>query len=458
LLQGIDQCGQGYYDRPEMEAFFTSLHGGTAIRSKLLELVEEASRLAGSHRVDVHIMAFSFTDDCLAEALLRAAKHHARLTIRLLADWSQRTLERGQQPGRLAAAGLSNVTVRYTIDQPYVWDAEAGHMRWSYHASRGLLHHKTLAVMVDARPWKLACGSLNWTANAANSYENLLVLCADDSGSGTIAARMEQEFEALWSEGTVSLSVAEAHDHYQAILACYLQEPTLPAWEVIGVDRGCGTPIEQLTGEPVDVANAEIAFSSRPAMGSRREAGVAPGNRDRRMMLRSPSGGKRLVSVSITNLALDALSQTGQGELLQIAAYGLSPRVPEYGALLDAARRGARLCILLNRASGRDTAARLMAMSARGLPIEVRTVGRMMHHKYMVWPEKGRVITGTANFSTDASARHWEHRLRISENHKLADQFSADFDLIWSRVEGRRQVTLSPPSNERSTEENSVAS
>src|SRR5271163_3311959 len=204
-----------------MEALFTSMHGGAAIRYKLLDLVEEASDLAASHRVDVHVMAFSFTDPAMAEALLRAAELRPRLTVRLLADWSQRTFERGQQAGRLAAAGLPNLAIRYTLDQPYVWDAEVGHMRWSYHASRGLLHHKTLAVLVDAQPWKLACGSFNWTANAVNSYENLLVLSAYDPESRMIAARIELEFEALWSEGKVSLSVAEARAHYQAILNCY---------------------------------------------------------------------------------------------------------------------------------------------------------------------------------------------------------------------------------------------
>jgi len=430
-----------------MEALFTSMHGGAAIRYKLLDLVEEASDLAASHRVDVHVMAFSFTDPAMAEALLRAAELRPRLTVRLLADWSQRTFERGQQAGRLAAAGLPNLAIRYTLDQPYVWDAEVGHMRWSYHASRGLLHHKTLAVLVDAQPWKLACGSFNWTANAVNSYENLLVLSAYDPESRMIAARIELEFEALWSEGKVSLSVAEARAHYQAILNCYRRDPTIAPWKVMGIDGGCGEPIDELAGNSVEASNAEIAFSSRPTGDSRREAGFASKNRERRMMLCSSGGRRRLVPVSITNLVLDAIFQTTRGELLEIALYGLSPRVAEYGALLEAARRGARLRILLNRGSGRDTAARLAAMSAQGLPIEIRTVGRMMHQKYIVWPDKGIVITGTANFSTDASGRHWEHRLRISGNHVLAAQYSADFRKIWSRVEEtRKEVGFPTPS------------
>ena len=438
-----------------MEALFTSIDGGGEIRRKLLDLLEEASTLAASHRVDVHVMAFSFTDDAIAEALLRTAQLRPRLTVRLLADWAQRTLERGQQAGRLAEAGLPNLRIRYTLDQPYVWDAEAGHMRWSYHASLGLLHHKTLGVLVDGKPWKLACGSFNWTANAANSYENLLVLGAGDPESRMVASRIELEFEALWSDGTVSLSGGEARAHYQAILDCYRRGPEIAPSKVAGFNGGLGEQIEELAADSMEAANAEIAFSSRQRGGARREAGFAPRNRERRMVVCSAAGTKRLAPVSIMNLALNAIFQTKQDELVEIALYGLSPRVAEYGALLDAARRGARLRILLNRESGRDTAARLAAFREQGLPIEIRTVGRMMHQKYLVWPDKGMVVTGTANFSTDASARHWEHRLRISGNAPLAGQYSADFREIWSRVreEGKGKVSLPLTSDERSTKE-----
>ena len=153
------------------------------------------------------------------------------------------------------------------------------------------------------------------------------------------------------------------------------------------------------------------------------------------MTLSTPAGRLRLVPVTITNLAVDTIFQTKPGDTLQIAMYGLSPRVPEYGALLDAARRGVPLQILLNRSSGRDTAMRLKSFrNGEGLPIEVRTAGRMMHQKYMVQCETGTVVTGTANMSTDASTRHWEHRIRISGCAELAAQYSADFHEIWSRL------------------------
>ena len=269
-----------------MEALFTSIQGGDAIRQRLFDLVEEASVLAATHRVDLHLMTFAFTDEGVADALLCAATRCPSLTLRLLADWSQRIRVRGQQVGRLAALRVPNLRVRYSIDQPYVWDAEAGHMRWSYHASRGLLHHKTLGMLVDGRPWKLACGSFNWTATAARSYENLLVVTADDPGSLTLMSRVELEFEALWSDGRSTLSPQESHLHYQAILETYRRDPAISPEHVVGLAEGAGEPLQALEHECAQFeaskrivrgegatslkgAEVAIAFSSRPCGGLR---------------------------------------------------------------------------------------------------------------------------------------------------------------------------------------------
>jgi hypothetical protein len=57
-----------------------------------------------------------------------------------------------------------------------------------------------------------------------------------------------------------------------------------------------------------------------------------------------------------------------------------------------------------------------------------------MHEKYIVNPLAVTVLTGTANLSTDASARHLEHRIRVSGQPELISRFCADFDLIWGRL------------------------
>jgi phosphatidylserine/phosphatidylglycerophosphate/cardiolipin synthase-like enzyme len=115
--------------------------------------------------------------------------------------------------------------------------------------------------------------------------------------------------------------------------------------------------------------------------------------------------------------------------------YALSSRVPEYGALLDAARRGVRIQILIDREVGQSILARLRAVREReGLPIEIRAGQRMMHQKYIVHPETHTVLTGTANLSTDASFRHSEQRILIRENPAITERFLADFDTIWARL------------------------
>jgi hypothetical protein len=445
-----------------MEALFTSVMGGDAIRQRILQLIDEASTLAVSAAIDLHIMTFAFTDEKVAHAFADAAMQRPSLTIRLLADWSQRIRDRGQQVGRLAALNLPNLQVRYCNDQPYVWDAAAGHMRWCYNTSRGLLHHKTLGVLVNGCPWRLICGSFNWTAAAARSYENILVLTGDQAESAQIMSRMELEFEALWSDGRASLSVHEAHLHYQAILEEYRRDPTVLPGAICGLGQGAGAHLQALDPEywppphenhtmPADNPSAQaksaIAFGWRGLEKGQGQGGHAEENRSQRLLIRSPLGRVKRVRLTITNLALETIFSAAAGDTLKVAMYGMSARVPEYGALLDAARRGVRVCLLLDRLAGSHVSSRVkLAAQQEGLAIEVRTAGKMMHQKYIIHAETATVVTGTANMSTDASSRHAEHRIRIGGCAKLAAQFSADFDEIWARL------SAVPDSEERKEE------
>jgi hypothetical protein len=430
-----------------MEALFTSLEGGDAVRRRILDLIDEGSALAVAHKIELHVMTFAFTDEDVARALADAAMRHPSLTIRVLADWSQRIRVRGQQVGLLDALNLPNLRVRYSSDQPYVWDAAAQRVRWSYHASRGLLHHKTLGVLVDGRPWRLICGSFNWTATAARSYENLLILANDHPGSLQLMARVELEFEALWSDGRASFSAHEAHLHYRAILEEYGRDPTISAAAIGGLVEGAGEHLQALDagsfppqhvtqGMPM-ADRSPVDLSVAVAFGCRGLAGYADRNRAQRLLVRKPSGRLTRVPLTITSVALEVIFRATPGDTLKIAMYGMSARVPEYGALLDAARRGVRIFVLLDRLAGSHVSARLKATAQQeGLPIEVRTAGRMMHQKYLVHVETLTVVTGTANMSTDASSRHLEHRIRISGCDKLCARFCADFDTIRARLSG----------------------
>ncbi len=139
--------------------------------------------------------------------------------------------------------------------------------------------------------------------------------------------------------------------------------------------------------------------------------------------------------LTLTTLALQTIFRARTGDTLKVAMFGLSPRVPEYGALLDAARRGVRVSILLDGRVNAGTALRLLfAQCSEHLPIEVRAGCRMMHQKYVIHPESASVLTGTANMTTDASARHSEQRILIRGFTSIVEEFSADFDTIWKRL------------------------
>jgi phosphatidylserine/phosphatidylglycerophosphate/cardiolipin synthase-like enzyme len=431
-----------------IEAIFSSVAGGDALRAHVVELIAGASAKATTSAVEVNVMTFSFTDPRIADSLVAAAQQ-PRLTIRLIADWTQRADDGNQQVGRLAELGLPNLRVRYKKDQPYIWDASDARMRWSYHASRGMLHHKTLSVVVDGEPSRLVCGSCNWSAKAADSYENLLIVTDSTAGCRELMSRMEKEFEAIWSDDTASLSPDDAQRHYEAIAETYRQQavaaPGPMNSEASGPvgplrvlnsrgDTRSGSAFEEGGIEPIP-PNILIAFSARRPNEEHSRAGYAESNRRRHITLSTPGGRTKRVPLTISTLALDVIYRARPGETLLIAMYGLSTRVPEYGALLNAARRGVRLRILLDRKVGKRAAESLSRVRLReDLPIRVKTGHRMMHEKYVVNVDAATVLTGTANMSTDASMRHSEHRIRVLGNSGLADQFAADFETIWNRV------------------------
>jgi phosphatidylserine/phosphatidylglycerophosphate/cardiolipin synthase-like enzyme len=431
-----------------IEAVFSSLVGGHALRARVIALIAEACAQATSHTVEVNIMTFAFTDPSIADSLAAAAQR-PRLTIRLIADWTMRADDGHQQVGRLAQLSLPNLRVRYKRDQPYIWDAAEARLRWSYQASLGMLHHKTLSVVVDGKPLWLLCGSCNWSAKAADSYENLFIVTDATSGCRELMSRMEQEFEALWSDDTASLSPNAAQAHYEAVVqtlraqAMAAPEPSnslavrpapirrsRPMWQYMASDSArMGHAVEPISDDIV------IAFSARRPDDNQGSAGYAEANRRRHITLRTPIGRTKRVALTISTLAIDVIDRAQAGETLLIAMYALSQRVPEYGALLAAARRGVILRILLDGKVGKEIAQRLSRVSLQEhLPIQVKYGTRMMHQKYVVNVDTAVVLTGTANMSTDASTRHSEHRIRVSANPGLADQFIADFETIWTRV------------------------
>jgi hypothetical protein len=119
--------------------------------------------------------------------------------------------------------------------------------------------------------------------------------------------------------------------------------------------------------------------------------------------------------------------------------YAMSARVPEYGALIEAARRGCPIEVLLDRKIGKvfgeDLAARA---KTEGLPITVRGTNRRMHQNYILAQDCHSVVTGTANLTQDSANHHAEYRILFRNDPALAAQFETDFNTIWQRVAQRR--------------------
>jgi phosphatidylserine/phosphatidylglycerophosphate/cardiolipin synthase-like enzyme len=120
--------------------------------------------------------------------------------------------------------------------------------------------------------------------------------------------------------------------------------------------------------------------------------------------------------------------------------YALSPRVPEFGALIDAARRGVQVAFILDGTIGAQTAKGIAGFAAReALPLSVQTSRRRMHQKYLCSPDTGMVLTGTANMTEDATARHSDHRILWRNAPALASSFAADFDTMSARLAPAQQ-------------------
>lgn len=122
--------------------------------------------LLGGARTSVSFLAFSFTADPLAEAMVRCAQRGVKVAG--VMDDHQVVTNRGTEYDRFQAAGLD---VRLDAEQ-------------------GLMHHKVL--IIDGTT--VVTGSYNFTASAEGSNdENLIVIHNRD-----IAAEFLQEFERIY--------------------------------------------------------------------------------------------------------------------------------------------------------------------------------------------------------------------------------------------------------------------
>lgn len=405
----------------------------TDLGLQVVDAVEQEVSKSPEADILINAMVFSFTDFRITEALTALTASHHNIKVRIIGDWKQGSPQPGSQLALLARTKPANVLVRFKNDQPYIWDKERRQICWSYGASRGLLHHKTMSIRVAGEPKLLICGSFNWTKAAQKNYENLLFIRNSNDLTRQVMLAMEYEFEAFWSDGKAALSPEEAAKHYQLIRQAFTSNPEINPLTVIGLGEGDGAKPEPLcedtlsvrqdvqtsgVGEP-EQNSALIAFNVRRPCDNKSRCGYHISNSERYFF-----DANRRYRMSPGNLAIRTLAGATEGDTIILAMHGLSTRSPEYCALLDALRKGVRCLMILDRNASRFSIDKLKRLQAQELlPMQLIIPKKVMHQKYLVHLESDTVVTGTANMSMDAHQRHTEHRLLIRGEQRLTQAF-----------------------------------
>lgn len=417
-------------------AHFSSTQGRLVHREVILSQIQLASDLAAYDHVEMQIMCFAFTDRQIAMALDAALKARPNLTLRLIADWSQGAPNAPSVVRDLSDENPGQVHVRYKIDLPYYRDPTLGQVRWGYRASHGMLHHKTFCILVENSPHSLLVGSYNWSARGTQAYENTIVFPAG-GGDSHVIKNFADEFDAMWADPGATAQQADADNIVQLAKSMLQSGGSLHDLATVEtlLDGRLKQP-EKPSEFWLETGKTIAAFSGRHLNDPGSHFGFSPKNNARKFNLLRPGGLRKMTPVSLTSLALDAIRSVPTGDPILVAMYALSPRVPEYNALLSAARRGCKVQVLLDQKIGSDMAAGLHHLAvAEGLALKVRTTNRRMHQKYLVAPSQNTVVTGTANMTHDASTRHAEHRILFRDTPALTAAFAADFETIWGRVD-----------------------
>lgn len=419
------------------KAIFSSIDGGQSHRKLILSHLGELHMLArsSSDPIVIQIMAFAFTDSEIAAALEDLAAECRNIQISIIADWSQGAPKSPSVVPDLASGKHGRIALKYKLDLPYYMNRSTGRVSWGYHTSHGMLHHKTLLIIRAGRAESLILGSFNWGMRGAASYENTM-LVSRDAASGDLLDAFRSEFDAMWNDPALTVFPAVAAE--LAIMARRKVQAGGSLHDLDDLREVLGSRAsDAMPRRNIHVVDGAIlpAFSGRHLTSRAAHFGFSARNNARNLNLLRPSGQRKPAPCSVNAVALEAIRSVPSGAPIKVAMYAMSKRVPEYAALLDAARRGCPVSVLLDRKIGKgfgeDLAAR--AQSER-LPIEVRGTNRRMHQKYLVAPQCDMVVTGTANMTLDSASRHAEHRILFRNDAHLCEKFAQDFATIWERV------------------------
>lgn len=261
-------------------------------------------------------------------------------------------------------------------------------------------------------------------AVAQLSSDKLAALAAADFGSMQISindATVEELDAAGFTLTSAKAIVAyrEAHGDFES-LDDLKNIPSISSYQL------------SLARKYVTATDVEGFFNSRPFGATQGGTGYGADSAGRTTPAMGSNGSVTDVAANVSVAATDLFNRAKAGQRISVAMYGMSSTAPEYRALVDAAKRGASVRVVLNDDFTASTAAALKALKAQGYDVEVRIQkARTMHEKFGVMGDDA--FAGSANFSESSSTKHSENRIAVKNQPEIAQAFQAQFDLLWER-------------------------
>lgn len=271
----------------------------------------------------------------------------------------------------------------------------------------------------------------------ANLYERVPRLAAlPEAKRAALEAKLE------FGEGSVPLNTATADELVRSLK---ITKPTALAIVAQRQTLGDFDSVEQIRGLPgiTDAVFARIAprltddlgrafFSAKAVSDAAPKTGYAAVNSGKTVpVLDADLDGVQLTDATLSAGVIDMIRRAKAGETMKIAQYGFSITTQEYSEIIDAAGRGVKFEIVLDKAGNATAAAALKTQAAAGLPIEVRVQKRTMHQKFGTLNDDA--FFGSSNFSGSASSKNSEDRFVVKNNPELAGELAAEHARVWAK-------------------------
>ncbi|MEW6430369.1 MAG: phospholipase D-like domain-containing protein [Myxococcota bacterium] len=255
-----------------------------------------------------------------------------------------------------------------------------------------------------------------------------------------LAAFSDAQLQAIgFGSGRVSINTATLEELDRAGLT-KKQAEAVVAWREKNGDfdsvsdlKKLGVPQATLTKlkDVLTAVDVEAFFNSKAWGDTKGDTGYGPAG-DRQSPVAGADGTVRASDASVTVAATDLFNRAKPPDTIDVAMYGMSPSAPEVKSLVEAARRGVPVRVILNDDYTGPAVAALKALATQGYPVEVRIQkAKTMHEKFGVVGND--VFSGSANFSESSSSKHSENRITIKNHDETADAFRARFEEIWAK-------------------------